>query len=176
MIKSKLLAALFLVAPLGAAYAQSADLTSPPAANTPPIYTPQSAATNATNESAPSAPVVDGTATNATPPASTPAEPSVKQKIKNGAHTVKRDAKRAKEEIKSDSKEAWHSAKSGAKSAKEEIKTGSKRAWNGVKEGAHEVKDKVKSTFKGSDNQSAPAPVVESRSSANSDTTLSNSR
>jgi hypothetical protein len=136
---SKLLKSLLFAAPLcaGTAYAQSATEYVRPPADTQPMYSP-----------APGAAPAYEPAPNYTPAP----EPSAKQKIKNGAHTVKRDAKEAKSDIKSGSKEAWH-----------DVKSGTKHAWNSTKEGAHEAKAKIKHAFKGDEDTSyrEPAPVTE---------------
>ena len=138
---SRLLKSLLFAAPLcaGAAYAQSATEYVPPPAESQPMYSPPPG-------SEPARAYEPAPAHNPAP------EPSAKQKIKNGAHTVKSDAKAAKADIKSGSKEAWH-----------EVKSGTKHAWNSTKEGAHEAKTKIKRAFKGDEDTSyrEPAPVTE---------------
>jgi hypothetical protein len=134
---SRLLKSLLIAAPLcvGAAVAHSAPNDYPP--DTRPMYTPPPG----------SAPAYEPA------PAYQPApEPGAKQKIKNGAHEFKSDAKATKQDIKSGSKEAWH-----------DVKSGTKHAWNSTKEGAHEAKAKIKHAFKGDEDTSyrEPAPVTE---------------
>ncbi|HEX4329757.1 MAG TPA: hypothetical protein VH105_23420 [Burkholderiales bacterium] len=137
---SRLLKSLLIAAPLcvGAGVAQSAPNDYP--ADTQPMYSQPPGSAPPAYAPAP-----------AYQPAPAP-EPSAKQKIKNGAHQFKSDAKATKQDIKSGSKEAWH-----------DVKSGTRHAWNSTKEGAHEAKAKIKHAFKGDEDTSyrEPAPVTE---------------